>query len=57
MTKQRVRRVLNLNFQRWQKEGRVEQKNKKITFFEKKSKKGGGKWGKFITFANRFVLT
>ena len=33
-----------------------ELKIKKITFFEKKIKKGGEKWGEIITFANGFVF-
>lgn len=33
-----------------------EPKIKKITFFEKKIKKGGEKWGEIITFANGFVF-
>ena len=51
-----MRQASDHYFQRWKNDAKIEPKIKKTTFFEKKMKKGGGKWGEFITFANGFVL-
>ena len=56
MTKQGIKRALKPHCKRRKNIMFREPKIKKITFFEKKIKKGGEKWGEIITFANGFVF-